>query len=161
MPRTPKGLRDIKTPLMAHKLMLRMNMSIETINRTTHLRQTTQRQTQRELKRAWLFTPEPNFARYQQNLHVQKVEQPHLDVFNEVNSLILVAQIPGANEKAIQIEINGDVLRLEADAMTRNGHIKYYKEILLPFEVDISDLSSSYKDGIFQLELNRPRESEK
>lgn len=155
MPIPPKGLRDTKTSLrVSASGRLRMRMNIGTISKP---KATPKRQTSRELSRAWLFTPEPNFTRYQQNLQVLKVEQPHLDVFNEVDSLILVAQIPGTHEKAIQVEINGDVLRLEADAMTRNGHIKYYKEILLPFEADTADLSSSYKDGILQLELNRPR----
>lgn len=157
MPRPLKGLRNIKTPLTAHRATLRMGMHIGTIKKPVHPRQTHRKQVQRELNRTWLFTQEPNFARYQQNLHVLKVEHPDLDVFNEVNSLILVAQIPGTHEKAINIDINGDVLRLEADAMTRNGYVKYYKEVLLPFEVDTSDLSSSYKDGILQLELNRSR----
>jgi HSP20 family molecular chaperone IbpA len=135
-----------------------MKMHIETSNKTFSLKHTPRRETRRELGRAWLFTPEPNFARYQRNMHIQKVEQPPLDVFNDAkNSLIMIAQIPGADEKTIQVEISGDLLRLEADAITRTGPIKYYKEILLPFEVDVSDLSSSYKDGIFQLELNRPK----
>ena len=157
MPRPPKGLRDIKTHLKVHKPAFRMGMNIGTVSQPTRPRQASRRQIQRELSRTWLFTPEPNFTRYQQNLHVLRVEHPYLDVFHEVNSIILVAQIPGTQEKAIKIDINGDVLRLEADAMTRNGYIKYYKEVLLPFEVDTSDLSSSYKDGILQLELNRPK----
>ncbi|HHT9132936.1 MAG TPA: Hsp20/alpha crystallin family protein [Candidatus Tripitaka californicus] len=157
MPRPLKGLRDIKTHLTAHRPALRLRMNIGTISKPLHPRQTPQREVKRELSRAWLFTPEPNFARYQRNLDVLKVEHPDLDVFHEVDSLILVAQIPGTHEKAIKIEINGDVLRLEADAMTRGGHVRYYKEVLLPFEVDTSDLSSSYKDGILQMELKRPK----
>jgi HSP20 family molecular chaperone IbpA len=154
MPRPPKGLRDIKTALMAQKPVLRMRMNIGAINER---KVTARRHVQKELKRAWLFTPEPHFTRYQRNLNVQKVEHPSLDVFDEVDSLILVAHIPGAHEKAIQIEIYGDLLRLEANAMTRSGYVKYYKEVILPFEANISDLSSSYKDGILQLELHRPR----
>ncbi|MDI6759382.1 MAG: Hsp20/alpha crystallin family protein [Candidatus Brocadiaceae bacterium] len=160
MPRPPKGLRDIKTHLIRlrrNRPALRIGMNIGTTSKPPIPRQTPRRETRRELSRAWLFTPEPNFARYQRNLDVLKVEHPDLDVFHEVDSLILVAQIPGTHEKAIKIEINGDVLRLEADAMTRGGHVRYYKEVLLPFEVDTSDLSSSYKDGILQMELKRSK----
>ncbi|HHT9155617.1 MAG TPA: Hsp20/alpha crystallin family protein [Candidatus Tripitaka sp. YC43] len=170
MPKPPKGLRDIKTHLTAHRPALRLGLKLGTNVGTTskpphpspvperyRARQTPRREIKKELSRAWLFTPEPNFARYQRNLGVLKVEHPDLDVFHEVDSLILVAQIPGTHEKAIKIEINGDVLRLEADAMTRGGHVRYYKEVLLPFEVDTSDLSSSYKDGILQMELKRPK----
>ncbi len=152
MPIPPRGLRHIKT--------LKIGMSIGAISNSRVLakKQTLRKRVSKELSRAWLFTAEPDFARYQQNLHVLKVEQPHLDIFNEVNSLILVAQIPGIHEKAVQIEIYGDVLRLEADAVTRSGHVRYYKEILLPFEVDTTNISSSYKEGILQLDLKRASE---
>ncbi|MEK7822364.1 MAG: hypothetical protein AAB260_04915, partial [Planctomycetota bacterium] len=60
MPRPPKGLRDIKTHLTARRPALRLGMNIGTISKPLHPRQTPRRETQRELSRAWLFTPEPN-----------------------------------------------------------------------------------------------------
>lgn len=160
-----KGLRHIKTALRVHKPPLRVKVTVGGIRSIPAGSKIVARKTpplSREISRAWLFTPEPNFTRYQQSVDVLKVEQPHLDVFPEVDSIVIVAQIPGAKEKDIHIDISGDVLRLEADTMTRSGHVKYYKELLLPFEADTYNpfsLISSYKDGILQLELTRDKEA--
>ncbi|MEK7369566.1 MAG: hypothetical protein AABZ62_07855 [Planctomycetota bacterium] len=160
-----KGLRHIKTALKVHKPALRMRMTIGGIHSIPARSKPVTRKTwvSREISRAWLFTPEPNFTRFQRNVDVLKVEQPHLDVFHEVNSIIVVAQIPGTKEKDIHIDISGDILRLEADTMTRSGQVKYYKELLLPFETDTYTpfcLISSYRNGILQLELTRDKKAE-
>lgn len=157
-----KGLRHIKTALKVHRPALRMRMTIGGVHSRPAGPETVAKRTRlsKEIGRAWLFTPAPNFARYQRDVNVLKVEQPHLDVFHEVDSIVIVAQIPGAKEKDIHLDISGDVLRLEADTMTRSGHVRYYKELLLPFETDAYRpfcLSSYYRDGILQLELTRSK----
>jgi HSP20 family protein len=136
-------------------MRVRMDIQVGSVPRT-RLRRT--RVVEKRPLKAWVFTKEPCFTRCQTApgaLEVQKVIEPPLDVFNEAETLLVIAQIPGAAEKDLKLEIQDDLLALEAHAHTRAGHVKYYKEMLLPFEVDGSSIQSSFKDGLLQLELKR------
>lgn len=82
---------------------------------------------------------------------VEETREPMVDVFEEEDAVQVVAEMPGVEEKGINLEINGDVLNIFADTEGR----KYQKEILLPFEVDAEPLSRSYKNGIFEVRLKK------
>ncbi|HHT9135436.1 MAG TPA: Hsp20/alpha crystallin family protein [Candidatus Avalokitesvara rifleensis] len=145
-----KGIHDIKTLRPPQKT--RVVLSIQT--GSIHRRHTNTRVVERRPIKAWVFTKEP-FVRYRPVLDVQRVLDPPLDVFQEAKVLLVVVQIPGADEKDVKVEVAGDVLTLEALGYTRMGVVKYYKEVLLPFEVDGSSMHPSFKDGILQLGLAR------
>lgn len=150
-----RGLHHIKTVSKLPHSRVRLDIQIGPASRIRASR--TRVMVKRPMK-TWVFTKEPLFTRYgltAGRLEVQKVIDPHLDVFNEAETLLVIAQIPGAAEKNIKLEIRDDILALEAHALTKIGHVKYYKEVLLPFEVDNSSILSSFKDGLLQLELKK------
>ena len=82
---------------------------------------------------------------------VEEVREPIIDVFDEKEHILVVAELPGIEESDIKIDIKGDILTLSAE----RGEKKYSKEILLPSKVDEKSLVSSYKNGILETKLQR------
>lgn len=151
-----KRVRHIKTITRTRPARIRMDIRIGSIPKGVRLR----RMDKRPLK-TWVFTERPYFRRYEDFLGVQKEMAPPLDVFDEAEDLLIIAQVPGAAEKDIKMEIRDDLLTLEAHASTRQGPIKYYKEILLPFEVEPASIRSAFSEGLLQLTLRRRHPGEK
>ena len=80
---------------------------------------------------------------------VDEVREPIADVFDEGDHLVVVAELPGVDEKGIKYELKDDILIVSAET----GERKYYKEILLPTSVNKDNISSSYRNGIFEMKL--------
>jgi HSP20 family protein len=81
---------------------------------------------------------------------VSESREPLLDVFDEPDHVLVVAELPGVQESEISLELNGDVLVIKAEG----GRTKFYKELLLPCQP--SSHTHSYKNGILEVRLTRP-----
>jgi len=81
---------------------------------------------------------------------VAEVREPLVDLFDEEQEIVLVAELPGVGEEEVHIEIQDDILSLET-----TGERKYAKEILLPEPVDAATLQKAYKNGILELRLTK------
>lgn len=85
---------------------------------------------------------------------VEEVREPIADVFDEDDHILVVVELPGIEESDIKIDISGDIVTLSAE----RGEKKYSKEVLLPCKVDEKSLTSSYKNGILEIKLERLKE---
>ncbi len=90
---------------------------------------------------------------------VEEERQPIVDIFDEKEEVRIIVEVPGVAEESIKTEIKGDVLTLEAkdtDPSTSlgTGH-KYYKEIVLPKNVDAGTLKSKYKNGVLEIRIDK------
>jgi HSP20 family protein len=81
---------------------------------------------------------------------VADVREPLVDIFDEGQQVLLVAELPGVSEEEIHVEAQDDVLSLQT-----TGRLKYEKEILLPGAVDPKPLEKTFKNGILELRLKR------
>jgi HSP20 family protein len=81
---------------------------------------------------------------------VAEVREPMVDVFDEGDVIVLVAELPGAAEEEIRIEVQDDILSLQT-----TGERKYAKEVLLPAPVEAGPLHKAYKSGILELRLKK------
>ncbi len=79
-----------------------------------------------------------------------KSVEPLVDLFDEGQEMVIVAELPGVSEEEIRVEIQEDILSLET-----TGERKYAKEILLPGPVEAATLRKSYKNGILELRLKK------
>jgi HSP20 family protein len=75
------------------------------------------------------------------------------DVFDEGNRLSLIAELPGIDEKDIEIQIKGNQLALHARSQNR----LYHKDIILPCAVK-DKLSLMYKNGVMKISLEKELE---
>ena len=82
---------------------------------------------------------------------VEDVREPMVDVFDEKDRILVIAELPGVSEDKIKIEVNGDILNITASDKER----KYAKEILLPCKIKKESLKSAYKNGILEIKLNK------
>ncbi|MFW0859381.1 MAG: archaeal heat shock protein Hsp20 [Dehalococcoidia bacterium] len=82
---------------------------------------------------------------------VAEVREPLVDVFDEGDTLVVIAELPGVAEDDIHLEVKDDILDLTAEARDR----KYRKEVLLPSSVDAESMESSYKNGILEIKLRK------
>ncbi|NJL05258.1 MAG: Hsp20/alpha crystallin family protein [Chloroflexaceae bacterium] len=79
-----------------------------------------------------------------------QVREPLVDVFDEGEQIVVVAELPGVQMADIRVQINADVLALET-----TGERRYEKEILLPAAIDPTTIQQTYRNGILELRLLR------
>jgi len=72
-----------------------------------------------------------------------------VDVFDEEDHILVIAELPGVSEDEIKIEVAGDILNITAFDKDR----KYAKEILLPNKLKKEGMKSVYKNGILEVIL--------
>lgn len=102
--------------------------------------------------RAWVFIKRPRFSRHQGMLLVDRVAEPDVDVFEEGHALVVLAEMPGASEEDIEVEVKGDVLTLSTRHPERR---RYYREILLPFPVSREKVRRAFRNSVLELHLGR------
>mgnify|MGYP000572025286 CR=1 FL=1 len=79
----------------------------------------------------------------------------HLDVYEEDDSLRVVADIPGVDQQDIDLKCDGEVLTLDAV-----GNVREYRErVRLPARVDEHSASASYNNGILEVTFDRADDS--
>ena len=76
--------------------------------------------------------------------------EPLVDVFDEGNHLLIIAELPGVEEKDIEIQVRVDTLTLSAQSPGQ----RYLKEVALPCPVE-GEAKTSYRNGILQVELTK------
>jgi len=79
---------------------------------------------------------------------VVDVREPLVDIFDEDQEIVIVAELPGVSDEEIRVEIQDDVLSLETI-----GERKYAKEILLSGAVNATTLQRTYRNGILELRV--------
>lgn len=80
---------------------------------------------------------------------VAETREPLVDVLDEGGRLVVIAELPGVEEKDIHLKVEGDILEIVASSKDR----KYQKEVLLPSAVDPESLESSYRNGVLEIRL--------
>lgn len=81
---------------------------------------------------------------------VEETREPIIDLFEEGDTIQIVAELPGISEQEIKYEVHGDVVSLST-----TGKRKYSKEILLKTPVEEGNAQASYKNGMFELKLKK------
>ena len=80
---------------------------------------------------------------------VTETREPLVDVLDEGDNLVVVAELPGVEEKDIRLKVEGDILEIVGSTKDR----KYQKEVLLPSAVDPESLKSSFRNGVLEIRL--------
>lgn len=77
---------------------------------------------------------------------VADVREPLLDIFDEGDEIVVAAELPGASEAEILVDVQDDVLSVKA-----TGKRNYAKEVLLPAAVDKASMRKAFNNGILEL----------
>lgn len=82
-------------------------------------------------------------------------KSPLVDIFEEGDHLIVLAELPGLDEKDIGIETDGSTLMIKAENETR----KYLKIVRLPTPIEKSPIEFTHKNNILQVRLKKLRDA--
>ncbi|MDY6837732.1 MAG: Hsp20/alpha crystallin family protein [Thermodesulfobacteriota bacterium] len=97
---------------------------------------------------------------------------PSVDVSESGKEVIVRAEIPGIDPKAIDLSVQGNVLTLKGER--KNEHEEkgedfhrversygaFSRLIRLPAEVDATKVKATYKDGVLKISLPKTKEAE-
>ncbi len=78
---------------------------------------------------------------------VQEIQEPMVDIFEEQDHTLIVAELPGIGVKDVKIDIKDDLLTIYAE----KGEKKYRKEILLPKTYAKEKMRFSCNNGILEI----------
>ncbi len=94
---------------------------------------------------------------------------PRTDMYEEKGELVVKTELPGINEKDMEVTLDGDVLTIKAEKKeeltegtmqhTQERYYgKYVRSMSLPFHVNGDKVSATYENGILELRLPRAEE---
>lgn len=91
--------------------------------------------------------------RNSQNLEKNDWEEqkPLIDIFQENNWIIIIAQIAGFNKETLKINVTDQKLTLSSKVKDR----KYYKSLNLPKVVIPNVIQTTYKNGVLKIKLKK------
>lgn len=80
---------------------------------------------------------------------VKEVREPLVDLFDEPDHVLVVAEMPGIRQEDVRLELHGDILTIAAE----RGDKRYRKELLLPVSPRSEGLRSVCHNGILEVTL--------
>ncbi|MFM8443017.1 MAG: gas vesicle protein GvpH [Methylococcus sp.] len=80
---------------------------------------------------------------------VQEIAEPLVDIFEEADHILVLAEMPGVGDEDIKLEVTGDILTIHAE----RGSKKYHKEIVLPRAFLAENMQRSCRNGILEVKF--------
>jgi HSP20 family protein len=97
---------------------------------------------------------------------------PRVDVAEDEKAVTLTAELPGVNEKDIDVSLVGDQLTIKGEKRSEHeekkdveGHVVHRTErsygafqrtVTVPYQVDPNQVSADFKDGALRIALPKP-----
>ncbi len=78
---------------------------------------------------------------------VQEIREPLVDVFEEEDHVLVLAEMPGVSAEDVQITVEDDLLTISA----ARGDKKYRKEVLLPVSSTREKTQVSCNNGVVEI----------
>ena len=80
---------------------------------------------------------------------------PAVDIYETDNELVLLADLPGIEESALQLEVSRGVLTLEGEIHDNAATVQrsYYRQFTLSDRIDADAGEATMKDGVLTLRL--------
>jgi HSP20 family protein len=82
---------------------------------------------------------------------VQEMREPVIDLFEEEDYTLLVAEMPGVSAEDVKLEVKDDLLTIHAEKKDK----KYHKEVLMPGSFPREKMLVSCNNGIVEIKCGR------
>lgn len=82
---------------------------------------------------------------------VQEVREPVVDIFEEEDHILVVAEMPGVGVEDVTVEVADDVLTISA----RHGDKKYRKEVQLPRSIPRDRMHVACNNGVVEIRCRK------
>lgn len=91
---------------------------------------------------------------------------PPVNVFNEGEDFVVVAELPGVRKEDLDVQVRGDTLRIKGKktlAYEPNSSVhrreraagEFDRTLTLPAQLDAAKVAAEYKDGVLTVRLPR------
>jgi HSP20 family protein len=100
---------------------------------------------------AFGHVPQPK----QEGLRVPEARQPIVDVFEEADAILVVAEVPGLDPERLTLSVEDGALRIEGE-----GSVRYRHRVPLPGPVDAAAMTKACRNGILDVRLPRSGKGE-
>lgn len=87
---------------------------------------------------------------------IEETIEPLVDIIDEKDRIVVVAEIPGVDKDKIDVRVKDDKLIIKAE----NEKRKYYKEIKLPQGVKPETARAKYKNGVLEIIIEKEASKE-
>lgn len=95
---------------------------------------------------------------------------PPINIYNQDNTAILAAEVPGVDSKDIELTVLGDsvTLKVERNEQTTENERFYRKErptgvftrtVTLPDSVDPDTVKATYNNGVLKVQMEKAKEA--
>ena len=95
---------------------------------------------------------------------------PHTDMYEEKDQLVIKTELPGIDQKDLDITIEGDRLTIKAEKkdeikedVTQHTRERYYgqyfRSVTLPYPVKEAKISATFDNGVLELRLPKAEEA--
>lgn len=91
-----------------------------------------------------------------QNTRMTREVTPRVDVYENADELLMLADMPGAHADSVHVRLEGPQLTLEAERMlSKDASIRYLRMFRMPATIDSSGVSAELKCGVLQVHLKK------
>jgi HSP20 family protein len=92
-----------------------------------------------------------------------RYQEPRVDIYEEKESFVITAELPGMAKKDISVDLEGRLLTLKGERAADNEtqidgyyhrertHGKFERTFSLPTDVETKNISADYKDGVLKI----------
>jgi HSP20 family protein len=82
--------------------------------------------------------------------------QPIVELFEEAATIVVVAELPGADPARLLCRVDGETLLIEAAGLVEAaGARRYRKQVVLPGPVEAAGMQQNFQNGILEVRLPR------
>jgi len=92
-----------------------------------------------------------NVRRERSGPKIKEDREPLVDVLEEDEDAVVVAELPGVEKEDIKLHATRDNLTISVDTPNR----KYYKKLVLPVSVNPRSAQAVYKNGVLEVRLKK------
>lgn len=99
-----------------------------------------------------------------------RMPTPRIDVSESDQDIQIAAELPGLDEKDVEVTITDDTLTIRGEKkeesereehdyhMTERSYGTFSRTLRLPFAVDAGQAKAAFKDGVLRITLPKPKE---
>lgn len=103
----------------------------------------------------------------------QGIWEPQIETFRRGDKLVVRADLPGLRKEDVQVDVEGDVLTISGERRdeheeehdgyyhSERSYGSFYRAVPLPEDVDPEACNASFKDGVLEVTLHVPPETQR
>lgn len=86
---------------------------------------------------------------------------PSVDVLENDDELLLLADMPGATAESVAVNVEGGQLAIEAQRTVRGETARYRRTFQLPSTIDPDGISAELRDGVLHVHLKKSEKAKR